>query len=42
MKEKEMPTEIKSHVQHIKKSIEKDMKSKKWEKLEGQMIKMEI
>ena len=42
MKEKEMPTEIKSHVQHIKKNIENEMHSKKREKIEGQMIKMEI
>ena len=36
-----MPTEIKNHVQHIKKNVENEITKKK-EKLDGAMIKMEI
>ena len=37
-----MPNEIQDHVKSIKKNIESDMQSKKREKIDGQMIKMEI
>jgi L-lysine 2,3-aminomutase len=40
-KEGEMPTEIKNHVQHIKNNVENEITKKK-EKMDGAMIKMEI
>jgi hypothetical protein len=36
-----MPTEIKNHVQHIKKNVDNEITKKK-EKIDSAMIKMEI